>query len=214
MRSLFFEWARWGFQRIPAWLFRWRPFTVYEIHLESTQPIDAEPNDDLRIRWVTATDHPKCDSLSPSHLFNRIGGGYSALVAERGEEPVGIVWFSTAPFTETELGISFEFGPNDVWLFAAHVLAEHRKTGVYSRLLSHALNGYSQKNFHRILLATTHGNVASLRAHEKFGAMPLGTVTAARIGSTFSLASCSGRIKRLSASLAFGRDATVPLRIR
>ena len=211
---MLFEWARWGFQRIPAWLFRWRPFTVYEIQLEMAKQCDVESNEDVAVRWASREDQSKCSSLSPPHLFERLGSGYAALVAERDDEAVGIVWLATPSFVESELGVSFEYLASDVWLFAAHVLPKHRKTGVYSQLLLRAIDEYSANGFHRILFATTLGNVASQHAHEKFGAQSLGAITAARIGSWLSLARCSGEVDRLSAGLVFGRDGIVRFRIR
>ena len=216
MRSQLFEWARWIFQRIPPGLLRWRPFTVYEIEIEIATSSCVAPDEDLCLHWATAEDQERCSALSPAELFRGLGSesGYTALVAERAGQPIGIVWFSPSPFVETELGIGFDFGPNDVWLFAAHVHSQHRQSGVYTLLLSHAIREHLRNGKRRILLGTTHGNVASKRSHAKFAATPLGTVVAARIGSIVSWATCSGEIQRKSGLVALGRNARLELAVR
>ena len=112
-------------------------------------------------------------------------------------ELIGCAWIAAHSFEESDLGIRFELKSDEVWLYAAVVDSEYRRRGVYRQLLNFLLDELAQTNVSRIVLAATHGNIASIEAHESHGAIKAGTVIALRsLGVSFC--ATSGRVLRLS----------------
>lgn len=197
MRTTIFQIARRLFQSIPPWLLRWRPFTIFEIRL----PGDDEPLDDessIRVDWVTRKQLPQLKQLSPPRLLDGWSPQSRAMAAWQGDDPIGITWLATGQFQESDLGVTFELDDDEVWLFASHVLTDHQRQGVYSRLLAFAVRELTAEGKHRVLLGTTRGNLPSRNAHEKMGAVAVGSMLAARVFAVFSIARSGGQVQRES----------------
>jgi hypothetical protein len=119
-------------------------------------------------------------------LERRFAAHARACVFQEGRELLAYVWFQGLCHDEEDLGIRFELGPDEIWLFDAMVKTDRRGHGLYSRLLRAAARDLGREDVRRILIAIEGANRNSLRAHEAAGAQPRGTVCVFRVlGLTF-----------------------------
>jgi hypothetical protein len=203
---------------LPAWLFRFRPFGVYEIPVYESAAASRSHDAsrwklDCQVRWVadqteTATLRRVAsqESIAALNFTTR-----RAAAAWLEGQVVACVWIASESFEEADLGLRFELQPSEVWLFAAMVDPPQRNQGVYGQLLKFLTAEFVGSDVRRILLGVTLGNELSHRAHSSYGAMRIGTVVAVRILG-FTLCFRSGRVWRLS-PLAFTRRQPVRLAV-
>lgn len=195
-------------RRLPNWLLRLRPFSVYEIRL-SAVAMHATPSADLpcRVRWVSSA--AEASALKPLAIEETISlwDGHACRAASVwcDDRIVGCVWIARQTFDESDLGLEFTLGPGDAWLFAAHVDSELRNRGLYSQLLHFLITDLRSNGVERILLGVSFGNEISRRAHVRQRAVKIGAIVAVRsLGICFCL--CTGKVKRASPPLTWRRS--------
>lgn len=203
MKTAVFRASKWAFHQVPPWLFRWRPFTIFAIQLPG--PSGPASSADVRLAWATAREHSLLHELSNPTLVADHGNSRAA-VAWKDDVPIGITWVANQSWCERELGLEFRLHDSDAWLFASHVLAAHRRQGVYSNLLRFVCRELKNQGKSRLLLGTTNGNTPSWAAHESAGAQAVGGMLAARVCSAVNLAKASGNVVNLSHGLRWGRN--------
>ena len=203
---------------LPAWLFRFRPFGVYEIPVNNSTAAprshDASPwKLDCQVRWVadqteaaTLRRVASQESIAALNFTTRC-----AAAAWLEGQVVACAWIASESFEEADLGLWFELQPTEVWLFAAMVDPPRRNQGVYSQLLKFLTAEFVGSDVRRILLGVTLGNELSHRAHSSHGAMRIGTVVAVRMLG-FTLCFRSGQVRRLS-PVAFIRRQPIRLAV-
>lgn len=190
---------------IPAGLFRFRVFRVYELagmeDIESDQRFHfdwCESEADLReAREATFFDSPDPKLMDRTEVC----------VAREQGKLVGGVWRAEQWFDEDELGMRIDLSENQAWIFAAYVAKTHRGQGVYSQLLNSVLlNRNGEQHFASI----NPTNKPSVAAHRKFTRSTVGTCVVVRV---FRVAACwtSGSL-RSSRRLSFNCSRT-PLRL-
>ena len=191
---------------LPAWLFRFRPFGVYEIPLATQipKPVSIPRRGtrgelDCQISWVA----DRAEARLLQHLASQKSIGALNFTTRRvaaawlNGKAIACAWIAAELFEESELGLRFELQPTEVWLFAAAVDTPSRDQGVYRRLLEFLIAELRGDDIRRILLGVTFGNETSRRAHARQGATSVGAITVARcLGLT--LCRPGGRVKLLS----------------
>jgi GNAT superfamily N-acetyltransferase len=167
---------------LPRWLIRVRPFAVYEIPLRGgdVRLAAKAPETSCRVAWVQSI--AEAAALRPLASDDNISAfdpsSHWAATAWLNGEVIGCAWIAAGTFTEAELGLQFELGPNEAWLFAAAVDPKWRNRGVYAQLLEFVTRELSNSGIERILLGVTFGNEPSRRAHARFGASRVASILA------------------------------------
>jgi len=197
---------------MPPGLLRLRPFSVFEIRLPNAAHFsrdDAAAN--VVIRWME--NKSEADLLQ--NLANREnlalwnGTTRHAATAWQGDQPVGIAWIARETFEEPELGLRFRLRHDEVWLFAAVVVPELRRRGIYRNLLQFMCEEIASEGARRILLGVAAGNDPSRNAHLQQGAEPVGRLLAVKCLG-FSYCKAWGAIQRISAS-GWSRGGSISL---
>ncbi|TWT87498.1 Acetyltransferase (GNAT) family protein [Pseudobythopirellula maris] len=184
---------------LPAWALRLRPMRVCELPL-GVNPTPVDPSSTAHPRWIANREElDRLDGIADRVNLDRWDGvtARAALAESPDGVPLGALWIATGRFEEPSLGLSFELAPTEAWLHSAHVLAEHRRRGVYRALLGFAGRSLAEEGLTRILLGVSRGNEPSRRAHERAGAAVVGDLFAAR--------SCGLTVAALAGSLTAGR---------
>ena len=117
-----------------------------------------------------------------------------AIAVWQDEKLVAVAWVAAESFAEPELGLHYQLGDNEVWLFAAVVNPDYRRQGIYRQLLQFLIQELSQTQVQRILLGVSSGNVPSQQAHHHQGATKLGTIFALK-GLGFAFCKVQGQVK-------------------
>ncbi len=209
IRHALFEWLRAAYQRIPSWLIRLRPFTVFEVSI----PSNGSPKrgvEGVEFAWAELDDLDRIAAIAaPSCIEGWDPRCCRALVAWLNHQPISILWVATGQFDEDELGVTFRLSPDQAWLFAAFTHATFRGRGVYQCLLAFLLNALEDEGYDQLLFGITYGNVASQRAHEKFGMRQVGTVVAIQMFRSIFVTWVSGAVVRCASRrrLAFGASS-------
>lgn len=165
---------------VPAWLFRFRIFRVYQLRpLDSFETPGGPP---LEFHWASSMiEIELAEALTFFHSPEKDGSDrFRACIAKDGQEIVGGVWQGTRFFDEDELGARILLTPHQAWIFAAYVSKSHRGARIYPRLLNHVL-AESDELTHYASINTT--NRASLAAHRHFVVAATGRCLLLRIGS-------------------------------
>lgn len=196
----------------PAWLFRFRPFGVYQIALPESgisetlhRPKDSRGKLKCEVRWVKASEAAMLgriaarENIAALHSPTRRGAA-----AWLDGEVIACAWIATESFDERDLGLRVELQPTNAWLFAAVVDPLRRRQGVYLQLMEFLVAELSRSAVRRILLGVSVGNEPSRRAHMRFGATQIGQIVAVRILG-FTACWPRGEIWLLSPAFALGR---------
>ncbi len=195
-------------RRLPVWVFRARPFGVYEISLAKSLGEAAEATKsrrtggselDCQIRWVADdAEAAMLRGLASQQCIDDFNvRTRRAAAAWLGGEVIACAWIATQSFDESDLGLRFELQPTEVWLFAAVVESSRRDQGVYGQLLAFLSDDLRRHEVRRILLGVTVGNEPSRRAHARQGASQVGSIIALR-SLGFTLCWRHGDVRRLS----------------
>lgn len=132
-------------------------------------------------------------------------------VTRRDGEPIACAWLARGEYVEPDLRVGYRLGPETAWLYAATVAPEHRRRGVYGRLLRFVGDSAREEGIRRIAFGVVDGNEASLDAHRRWAPERLGRVAAARgLGVTVCLTGGAVRRKRAS-PLAFSETVWLNL---
>jgi GNAT superfamily N-acetyltransferase len=168
---------------VPEKLFRFRVFQVFE--LEGQGGSRRSDDNQLTFRW--------CDNDDDFAAAKRLtffetkdpdaATRYAACLAElrdaQGErEIVGGVWRGLEQFDEEDLGIRIQLADQQAWIFAAFVSKDHRGSGIYRRLLEHAIR--SQEALVHFASINPY-NKPSISAHRAFVKRTVGTCVAIRV---------------------------------
>ncbi|MFY7913827.1 MAG: GNAT family N-acetyltransferase [Rubrivivax sp.] len=154
--------------------------------------------------WLEGADFP---TALAAERFARGDEGVAAL---RKGHCVGYAWWANKSYLEREVNCLFEWGnePAAVFDFDVFVKPEHRMglgfMAVWDGLLQELRSAGIQCSFSRI----SRFNLSSMRAHERLGAQPIGTVSFLRVGRL--LLALSGR----PLSFRFARVDGKPLRLQ
>ncbi|MEO1496224.1 MAG: GNAT family N-acetyltransferase [Planctomycetota bacterium] len=168
----------------PPWLLRVRPYGVYSISLGGRADDNATPAPPTGARWAKSRAEVQRLSRVASRVNLDRWDGESCRVAyavDGDGTPVGAAWIDTGRFAEPELGVAIDLSTTEAWLHSAYVRPEHRRVGVYTRMLSLVRDTSSAEGLERLLLGVTLGNTPSRVAHEQNGAERVGRLLAARV---------------------------------
>ncbi|TWT37305.1 Acetyltransferase (GNAT) family protein [Posidoniimonas corsicana] len=195
-------------RRMPAWMLRVRPFTVYAIptgHFAELADRPVAPPTET-VRWATPDDTALLGEVAGHECAAQWDGvnRRAAIVTDDGQ-PIACVWVARQNYLDPDLDVDVRLYDGDRWLYAAVVAADRRREGVYSRLLRFVGQELHAEGAKRIVLGVTTGNHASVRAHAKWRPTPLGKATVLRVlGCVFCR--CSGRVGRVSTSSGNSRN--------
>ena len=188
---------------VPAWLFRFRQFVVYEM-----DPLKFDSDDmgqlnkldsPLQISWCeTEEDLQAVQTLTYTSADKQLGE-YKIAQAKSGQQLAGALWGGRDYFVEEELGTKLHLEPDQVWLFAALVDQAFRRQGIYAKVLSfmcrngeEVFSSYGDGSLKFLLCVNPH-NIASNRAHRKYAK--------AVLGKAFSL-----KVSRVAICICFGKQ--------
>lgn len=196
----------------PSWLFRFRPFGVYQILLpksgETTSKTPHQSSSKLKcqVRWVKDSSEAAMlgrvadrENIAALNFTTR-----RAAAAWLEGEVIGCAWIATESFDEPDLGLRFELQPTDAWLFAAVVDPLRHRHGVYGQLMEFLIAELGRSEVRRILLGVSVGNEPSRRAHVGHGTSQIGAIVAVRI-LAFTACYPRGQVQFLSLAVAWGR---------
>lgn len=212
MISSAYRTAKWCVQRLPSGVLRFRPFGVYEIPLVARRKSGSRAKTcdvfDVSVQWITSRDElAELTELADRENLDAWDGETRRVAVARVDGlPVAAAWIATESFAEPELGLSYRLQSDDAWLFAAVVQEQHRRRGIYSAMLRFLIDELSREGTRRILLGVAAGNEASLAAHRKFDAEPIGSILAVR-SLGFGLCRTSGQVSRATRSVVVWRKA-------
>lgn len=175
----------------PAWLFRFRPFSVYQILLPKSDETSAgTPYRHYKSRGKLNCQVQWVKNLSEAAMLRSLAAHENiaslnfttrrAAVAWLEGEIIACAWIATELFDERDLGLRFELQPTEAWLHAAMVDPLRRRQGVYGQLMEFIIEELGRSEVRRILLGVTVGNEPSRRAHVRHGATPIGSIVAVR----------------------------------
>jgi GNAT superfamily N-acetyltransferase len=111
--------------------------------------------------------------------------GYAIYDPKDPEKFLGGVWVGVESFGEDNLGLEFQLGNRQAWLYCAFVDGDARGRGVYKKLLSFVAQDVRSRGFSQLLTVINPWNIVSRGAHEKQSKRICGTVSSVRF---FSLA--------------------------
>ncbi|MDB4766769.1 hypothetical protein OAG71_03675 [bacterium] len=188
---------------VPAWLFRFRQFVVYEIDASKFESEETGgPNDQappLQISWCETNNDLQAVQQLTYTKADKLQGQYRIAQAKSGQQLAGALWGVKDCFVEEELGTVLHLNPNQIWLFAALVDGAFRRQGIYAKVLGFMVHN-GEKVFSsdddkplRYLLCVNPHNIASNRVHRKY--------SKAVLGQAFSL-----KVARVAICLCFGKQ--------
>lgn len=140
----------------------------------------------LRIREADGSDAVLAMMERPqSTIRDRFEQGARCLVALRGDELVGFLWWIEGPYREDEVRCLFVPEPVAValWDFDVYVAPSHRGGPVFARLWDVAMERMDESGFERSCSRISAFNISSLRAHQRLGARVVGSRSYLCIGS-------------------------------
>ena len=176
---------------VPAWMFRVRRFNVYEL-CEQDHSDKQNSHTNVDIGWCETEEEAKAVELitGPQRDVVFVGEAYmrACYIKVKGEFAGGL-WVTSKHFVESGLGVAYELGPKQCWLFGASIEKQHRRKGLYSRLL-HFVTGTMSGGGNQLFAAVNPDNIGSRIVHEKFAKRKVGRIVAA---SSFGLAMCIAR---------------------
>ena len=158
-------------KRLPAWLFRARPFGIFEIQLAKSSTnadrmVEEEHGFECQIEWIA--NQAEASGLrsvaNPQTIATFDAQSRRVVAAWLDGQIIGCAWIATNSFEEQDLGIRFQLQPTEVWLFAAVVGEPYRNQGVYRQLLQFLCEELSRTEVQRILLGVASGNEPSRRS--------------------------------------------------
>ena len=155
--------------RVPAWLLRFRPYTVYAIPTDKFhEPSGVTPTS--TIRWIesVAEVEPLYGSQVAKNFAEWDGVAYRAAVVIDEGAPIACAWVATGSYLERELNLEYQLAADDRWVYATLVLPNHRGRGHYSRLLDFVGSQMRAEGARRVLLGIVTGNQLSERAHSRW----------------------------------------------
>ena len=188
---------------VPAWLFRFRQFVVYEMDASKFEPEEiCETNDQnspLQVSWCETTDDLKAVEMLTYTAADKLQGEYNIAQAKSGPQLAGALWGVKDRFAEEELGTVLHLSADEIWLFAALVDVAFRRQGIYAKVLGFMIhngdNVFSSEDDKplKYLLCVNPHNIASNRVHRKY--------SKAVLGQAFSL-----KVARVAICICFGRQ--------
>ena len=124
---------------VPAWLFRFRSFVVYEMDPTKFDSenigVSNDSDSPLQISWCESEhDLQSVQTLTYTTAEN-LQGEYKIAQAKSGQQLAGALWAVKDCFVEEELGTKTYLEPDQAWLFAALVDQAFRRQGVYAKVL-------------------------------------------------------------------------------
>lgn len=141
---------------------------------------------DLRIREAFYNDPILGQMDRPKATINeRFKQGARCIVALRGDELVGFIWWIEGPYREDEVRCLFIPKPagTSVWDFDVYVAPAHRHGATFARLWEAAVARMHEAGFECSCSRISAFNASSLRAHQRLGATIVGTCSFLCIGS-------------------------------
>ncbi len=169
---------------VPAWLFRFRVFTIYQLDPEKTSHASTSssnlPTDAFEVSLAeTPADLRTVERLTYFQLSD-MDTDVQAVQAKIDGQLAGAVWAARRGFDEADLGLRIELSPGQCWLFAALVDKSFRRRGVYSRVIGYMVNHLHHQGAQQQMLSINPFNIASVRAHEKYFSVTLAKLIAVR----------------------------------
>lgn len=185
---------------VPAWLFRYRTFVVFQLAAEHdcsgrVASISGTEADDLELLQCRSKSDLNAAEALTFFQPSSTDGTTEAYAAKRSGKLVAGLWVATDCFDENELGVRLMLQQPQAWLFAALVDKQYRRQGIYARLLPFVMQHLKLKGIEQQLVAVNPANRASVRAHQQMAERTVGYVSVARLFRT-SICWTRGEIQR------------------
>lgn len=173
---------------VPAWLMRFRAFSIYRLGVE-----ESERELGGTVRLMKSDSPAQLARICKSPTAE--GEHTTGWEFQREGEMVGGLWLAFDHFAEDELGLEIRLSPDATWLFSSFVLPEYRRQGIYDTMLRQLL--IAQRKQTKVLAAISSHNRASLAAHQRYIQEKVASVFAIRCcGLTWSVALPNRLLKR------------------
>ena len=199
---------------VPAWLFRFRQFVVYEMDASKFEPEEIDQTNaqasPLQLCWCETKDDLQAVQELTYTLADKLQGQYKIAQAKSDQQLAGALWGVKDRFDEEELGTILHLNPHQIWLFAALVDQAFRRQGIYAKVLGFMIhngeNVFSPDGDEplRYLLCVNPHNIASNRVHRKYSKAVLGQAFSLKVAGV-AICICFG--KQLSTDSIITWDA-------
>ena len=161
---------------------RWRRFHLVAVARQAlpamprgygVQPLEqcpADPADQARL------------GCTPAVWAFRQDQGAQCLVARRASALCGAIWVTAAPFLDDEIEVVVRPGAGMAWDLGLHVPPAERSRRTLAALLAGLGDWLDSRQLQWSASRIADYNTASLAAHARLGALPMGTVSALQLG--------------------------------
>jgi GNAT superfamily N-acetyltransferase len=182
---------------VPPWIFRYSKGDIYDFDFEKLKSVadslsseasnslvtkclegttgSKQPDDDERMRLRDFTY--SCVPLEST--ANDLA--YAIYDANDPSKLLGGVWIALDSFSEDNLGLEFQFGKNQAWLYCAFVAPSARGRGVYKKLVSFVASDLEQRGYSQLLAIIQPWNRISRMMHQKPSQGIIGTLSSIRV---------------------------------
>ncbi|QDT10629.1 GNAT family N-acetyltransferase [Planctomycetes bacterium K23_9] len=178
---------------VPASLFRFRLFSVYELATDCQWQVkssgDVRSNGDAKnwkliccrsdeqIREAEQLTFTTVNQDDPSAQHQTPW----VVQSERDEIFVAGIWVTQGSFDEIDLGVRLLLPDDSRWLYSAYVDKDFRRRGIYRYLISNVIDRVSDEDAERALVSINPTNRASMAAHRTLLKRKIGTCVAVKM---------------------------------
>lgn len=162
----------------PCWLLQpcWR--RVYEMPVPKS-PTDCEG---VEFRWATAADLPLIEAQLGERLTStRLSYGHRAAILVKDSQLIGIAWFATRGYYDTDTGTRVTLSFDEAWVYGAWIQRRHRGRGLYRHLLQQAGVELRRRGMRHLLFAIDATDIRSQRVHRRLDAERVGHLFGVRL---------------------------------
>lgn len=145
----------------------------------------------VELRYLSAGDPLVTQFPRPAAVIaRRFRDGAHCLAAIKGQRLIGFLWFKEGEYLEDEVRCRYRFDPTvAVWDFDVYIDPDYRVGRLFARLWDFANRELSARGYRWTLSRISAFNTASLAAHARLGARPLGSalfIVAGRVQVSFA----------------------------
>ena len=165
-------------------------------YLFFSQPLTETTNPRLLARNLTCRELQGDDYSRLSEPQNvisyRLAQNGIAVGAFRNDTLIGVIWYTLGGYIEDEVRAVYRPIPEGqaAWDFGVQIVPEYRLGRTFFTLWSAATESMRTRGCHYTLSRINASNTASVRAHRRLGAVPIGHASFVTIGS-WQIACCT-----------------------
>jgi GNAT superfamily N-acetyltransferase len=176
---------------VPSSVFRYSKGDIFDFDIERLKRNASDLPDDPNLQIICLTNGSDDDQRQQLKSFT-----WSSIPIEDASDDLGYaiidkrdpdrllagLWAAVDSFREYDLGLKFEFKPNQAWLYCAFVDRNVRGRGIYKRLISNVAADLDQRGFSELFGIVQPWNKISWHTHQKYSSRIVGQIAAIKVG--------------------------------